>query len=94
MGLLLEGKKALENELVDRKGVFSNAKVLDRANEAMPSNPENLSNPNTSNLGPGSTKLVPWWGLSKHFRYICVFPLDNVIFHSLLYNDFKTQAFL
>jgi serine/threonine-protein phosphatase 2B catalytic subunit len=35
-GLLLEGKKAIENELVDRKGVFSNAKVLDRMNEAMP----------------------------------------------------------
>jgi serine/threonine-protein phosphatase 2B catalytic subunit len=39
-GLLLEGKRAIENELVDRQGVFSNAKVLDRMNEAMPSLPQ------------------------------------------------------
>lgn len=36
-GLLLEGKKAIENELVDRSKVFSNAKKLDAMNEAMPS---------------------------------------------------------
>lgn len=35
-GLLLEGKKAIENELVDRSKVFSNAKKLDSVNEAMP----------------------------------------------------------
>lgn len=35
-GLLLEGKKAIENELVDRSKVFSNAKKLDAMNEAMP----------------------------------------------------------
>jgi serine/threonine-protein phosphatase 2B catalytic subunit len=29
MGLLLEGKKALENDLVDKSGVFQNAKKLD-----------------------------------------------------------------
>jgi serine/threonine-protein phosphatase 2B catalytic subunit len=28
-GLLLEGKKALENDLVDKSGVFQNAKKLD-----------------------------------------------------------------
>lgn len=38
-GLLLEGKRAIENELVDRKGVFSNAKRLDAMNEAMPHSP-------------------------------------------------------
>jgi hypothetical protein len=36
MGLLLEGKKAIENELVDRSQLFSNAKKLDSMNEAMP----------------------------------------------------------
>ena len=35
-GLLLEGKKALENELIDRQTVFSNAKKLDSMNEGMP----------------------------------------------------------
>ena len=35
-GLLLEGKKALESELVDRSGVFLNAKRMDAMNEAMP----------------------------------------------------------
>ena len=36
MGLLIEGKKALENELVDRSKVFKNAKQLDSMNEGMP----------------------------------------------------------
>lgn len=36
MGLLLEGKKAIENELVDRSKVFTNAKKLDSHNEGMP----------------------------------------------------------
>ena len=35
-GLLLEGKKAIENELVDRSKVFTNAKKLDSHNEGMP----------------------------------------------------------
>ena len=35
-GLLLEGKKALETELLDRKDFFSKAKKLDIGNEAMP----------------------------------------------------------
>jgi len=35
-GLLLEGKRALETELLDRKEFFSKAKRLDCANEAMP----------------------------------------------------------
>ena len=35
-GLLLEGKRALESELVDRKDFFSKAKELDSVNEAMP----------------------------------------------------------
>lgn len=35
-GLLLEGKKAIENELEDRQQVFSNAKILDSLNEGMP----------------------------------------------------------
>ena len=34
--LLLEGKKAIENELIDRSKVFQNAKKLDSMNEAMP----------------------------------------------------------
>lgn len=38
-GLLLEGKKAIENELYDRAGVFTNAKKLDAMNEAMPDIP-------------------------------------------------------
>jgi len=42
-GLLLEGKKALENELVDRSKVFVNAKKLDQMNEAMPHSPSSLS---------------------------------------------------
>lgn len=36
MGLLLEGKKAIENELIDRSGLFKNAKKLDSVNEGMP----------------------------------------------------------
>ena len=36
MGLLIEGKKAIENELVDRSKVFKNAKELDSMNEGMP----------------------------------------------------------
>lgn len=39
MGLLLEGKRALESELVDRKDFFSKAKELDSVNEAMPTGP-------------------------------------------------------
>ncbi len=35
-GLLLEGKRALETELLDRKDFFSKAKKLDIGNEAMP----------------------------------------------------------
>jgi serine/threonine-protein phosphatase 2B catalytic subunit len=35
-GLLLEGKRALENELVDRTGIFNNAKKLDSVNEGIP----------------------------------------------------------
>ena len=35
-GLLIEGKKALENELADRSTIFTNAKKLDSMNEAMP----------------------------------------------------------
>ena len=38
-GLLLEGKKAIEDELVDRSKVFVNAKKLDQMNEAMPITP-------------------------------------------------------
>ena len=36
MGLLIEGKEAIENELVDRSKVFKNAKQLDSMNEGMP----------------------------------------------------------
>lgn len=36
MGLLLEGKKALETELIDRKGFFTKAKSMDSINEGMP----------------------------------------------------------
>lgn len=35
-GLLLEGRRAIENELIDRSSVFSNAKKLDSVNEGMP----------------------------------------------------------
>ena len=36
MGLLIEGKKALESEIVDRNKMFKNAKQLDSMNEGMP----------------------------------------------------------
>lgn len=36
-GLLLEGKRALETELLDRREFFTKAKMLDSVNEAMPS---------------------------------------------------------
>lgn len=50
MGLLLEGKRAIENELVDRSKVFVNAKKMDSVNEGMP-----LKQP-----GPiGNTQVVP-----------------------------------
>jgi len=39
LGLLLEGKKALEAELLDRKDFFTKAKKLDSMNEAMPDKP-------------------------------------------------------
>ena len=39
-GLLLEGKKAIENELEDRSGLFDNAKKMDQFNEAMPVSPK------------------------------------------------------
>lgn len=47
-GLLLEGKKALENELIDRSQVFSNAKKLDSMNEAMPSSFGDQNSPTAS----------------------------------------------
>lgn len=48
-GLLLEGKKAIENELIDRSSVFSNAKKLDAMNEAMPNIPQSM-NPSSNSL--------------------------------------------
>ena len=36
MGLRIEGKKALESEIVDRNKLFKNAKQLDSMNEGMP----------------------------------------------------------
>lgn len=50
-GLLLEGKKALENELIDRSKVFTNAKKMDSHNEGMPSEPP-LGMNFTSSSGP------------------------------------------
>ena len=47
-GLLLEGKKAIENELVDRSKVFTNAKRLDAMNEAMPHSPNSMSTTSNS----------------------------------------------
>jgi len=44
-GLLLEGKRALESELLDRKDFFSNAKKLDIVNEAMPASFAQSSGP-------------------------------------------------
>ena len=52
-GLLLEGKRAIENELVDRSKVFSTAKRLDAMNEAMPNSPNVLS---TASNSPGQSK--------------------------------------
>lgn len=52
-GLLLEGKKALESELVDRSGVFQNAKKLDAMNEAMP-----ITGNGSGNSGSGSSLQV------------------------------------
>lgn len=49
MGLLLEGKKAIEDELIDRSGVFESAKKQDQMNEAMPTT---ISS--SSIVGPGS----------------------------------------
>jgi len=51
--LLLEGKKAIEDELVDRSKVFTNAKKLDAMNEAMPNSPSTTSS--------GSGGLLAWW---------------------------------
>ena len=53
-GLLLEGKRAIENELVDRSKVFTNAKKLDAMNEAMP----HLQG-DVDNAPGGSSKLQP-----------------------------------
>lgn len=50
-GVLLEGKKAIENELVDRSKVFSNAKQLDAMNEAMPKLPVSPSSASTTSSG-------------------------------------------
>ena len=47
-GLLLEGKKAIENELIDRSKVFTNAKKLDAMNEAMPLTPNSMSTSSNS----------------------------------------------
>lgn len=53
-GLLLEGKKAIENELVDRSKVFTNAKKLDSHNEGMPFSSPSMSLGSSSNtLGAG-----------------------------------------
>jgi serine/threonine-protein phosphatase 2B catalytic subunit len=49
MGLLLEGKKALESEIVDRNQLFTNAKKLDSMNEGMPQ----FSSLNSSTSVPG-----------------------------------------
>ena len=35
----MQGSAALQNELIDRNGVFQNAKKLDAINEGMPSTP-------------------------------------------------------
>jgi serine/threonine-protein phosphatase 2B catalytic subunit len=40
MGLLLDGKQALEKGLIDRKEFFSHAKSMDSHNEAMPVTPK------------------------------------------------------
>ena len=51
MGLLLEGKKALESEIVDRNQLFTNAKKLDSMNEGMPLTPNSTSTGSGSTLG-------------------------------------------
>jgi serine/threonine-protein phosphatase 2B catalytic subunit len=56
LGLLLDGKKALENELIDRSGVFMNAKKLDAMNEAMPLPTSKTS---TASNSPSTLKLPP-----------------------------------
>lgn len=53
-GLLLEGKRAIESELVDRSKVFSNAKKLDSHNEGMP-----FSNMGVNNSGSTQSSLLP-----------------------------------
>lgn len=54
-GLLLEGKKALESELLDRKDFFSKAKELDSVNEAMPVHGEGgASGQSGSSAGEGA----------------------------------------
>ena len=50
-GLLLEGRKAIENELVDRSKVFTNAKKLDSHNEGMPIQPDGSSGSTLNNPG-------------------------------------------
>lgn len=58
-GLLLEGKKAIEDELVDRSKVFTNAKKLDQMNEAMPNSPSTASS--------GSGNFLHWKRLAGSF---------------------------
>lgn len=52
-GLLLEGKRALENELTELSGVFTNAKKLDAMNEAMP-----MSKNSTASNSPSNQKFL------------------------------------
>jgi serine/threonine-protein phosphatase 2B catalytic subunit len=49
MGLLLEGKRALESEIVDRNQLFSNAKKLDSMNEGMPLTPDSGASTGSGN---------------------------------------------
>ena len=50
-GLLLEGRKAIENELIDRSKVFTNAKKLDSHNEGMPLFPDGTISAPSNTLG-------------------------------------------
>ena len=50
-GLLLEGKRAIENELIDRSKLFTNAKKLDSHNEGMPLHMVEGENTNISSNG-------------------------------------------
>eukprot|EP00347_Sterkiella_histriomuscorum_P002668 403367261 len=50
-GLLLEGKKAIENELTDRSKVFTNAKKLDSHNEGMPFSTQGQTGSSGNTLG-------------------------------------------